>query len=296
MTFYHILLEIRNQEKPIIRFDLTDLSVLLTDFVKPFITKSKQIITNGNILNPEEIKAILIRSSDIDKNSMVAIERIRLKQEQENAARKRVFMVGFGLRDSQIFYSRNTIDITEEVFSKAQNEEAPLRIEENNTKHDIIMHKNRRYFISHSTNDQAYAKLTVQMLEAMGIPSTDIFCSSLEGNSIPIGKSWKEKLHYELNENTFVIFLLSNNFYNSPVCLCEMGAAWILSQEHAPILIPPMDYNELKGIIDSQGFIINEPLKWTQLRTQLNQENENSTIWERKRNDLIQRFDALINS
>ena len=133
----------------------------------------------------------------------------------------------------------------------------------------------------------------MEIFEAMGVSSDNIFCSSLEDRGIPIGKDWKDWLHSELHDNTFVVFLLSENFYHSPICLCEMGAAWILSQEHAPILIPPLKYDDLKGVINSQGFMINEPLKWSKLREAMRFTDSNVT-WERKRDSIIERINALI--
>ena len=133
----------------------------------------------------------------------------------------------------------------------------------------------------------------MELLEAMGVHQEDIFCCSADGNGIPIGTDWKSYLHKELNDNTFVIFLLSKNFYNSPICLCEMGAAWIMTKDHAPILIPPAGYSDLEGVITTQGFKINEATQWTQLKEQLGF-NPKHAIWERKRNSILERIETLI--
>ena len=40
--------------------------------------------------------------------------------------------------------------------------------------------------------------------------------------------------------------MLSKNYYNSPACLNEMGAAWVLKSDYQSILIPPFDFENIK--------------------------------------------------
>ena len=44
--------------------------------------------------------------------------------------------------------------------------------------------------------------------------------------------------------------MLSDNYYKSPACLNEMGAAWVLKKEYRSILLPGFDYKEIEGAIN----------------------------------------------
>ena len=86
-----------------------------------------------------------------------------------------------------------------------------------------------KIFISHAWKDKLIDALyseVIILLEAMGVKSDQIFCTSFEGDGISPGENSLEAIKNELNANTLVLFILSENFYKSRVCLCEMGAAW----------------------------------------------------------------------
>ena len=103
-----------------------------------------------------------------------------------------------------------------------------------------------------------------------------------------------------MSSQTLVIFVLSKNFYDSPVCLCEMGATWVLAKEHIPILIPPFGYQDVQGVIPlTQGLKINEHLKLNLLKEKVekifNIQTKISAIdWERKRNKIVSRIEKNI--
>jgi len=92
------------------------------------------------------------------------------------------------------------------------------------------------------------------------------------------------------------MFILSRNFYESPVCLCEMGATWVLANEHIPVLVPPLDYSDVKGVIPlTQGLKINDPLKLNSLKTKIEklftiEKPLSFSTWERKRDRILSRI------
>lgn len=110
----------------------------------------------------------------------------------------------------------------------------------------------KKIFISHSTEDKLLVEPLIDLLEGLGLNSDSIFCTSFEGYKIPYGEDFLGFIKRELSEDTIVLFMLSENFYNSPICMCEMGATWIKSTKHFPILIPPLSYANMKGVISSQ--------------------------------------------
>lgn len=109
----------------------------------------------------------------------------------------------------------------------------------------------KRIFISHYSQDEKYVKRIISVLERIGIKSEQIKCSSYESYGVPADGDifdWiKENLK---SEDTFVLFVMSEEYFTRPVCLCEMGACIINSQKYIPILIPPLTFENMqKGMI-----------------------------------------------
>lgn len=158
-----------------------------------------------------------------------------------------------------------------------------------------------KVFISHASKDAALVEEVVELLESIGLESHQIFCTSFDGYGIGLGENFLDKIKEKLSSDTMVLFILTENFYNSPVCLCEMGATWVLAKEHIPIVVPPLDYSDVSGVIPlTQGMKINEPLKLNLLKEKIEQQfdlqNKASlSTWERKRDRVISRMDKLLN-
>lgn len=67
----------------------------------------------------------------------------------------------------------------------------------------------------------------------------------------------------QITEKPFVIYLLSKEYYSSIACLNEMGAAWVIENEHAMLFTPNFDLSSKEfreGAIDPReiGFYIND--------------------------------------
>ena len=192
------------------------------------------------------------------------------------------------------------IDSINEYIYELREEVADNPEKENTegTKTEILS----KVFISHSSKDSIVVEEIIDLLEAMGLNSAQIFCSSFEGYGIDLGENFLDVIKEVLSSDCMVLFIISENFYNSPVCLCEMGATWVLAKEHVPILIPPIDYADIKGVIPSiQGLKITEPLKFNLLKEKIqNLFNVNSSTsistWERKRDRVLTRINEAISS
>lgn len=164
------------------------------------------------------------------------------------------------------------------------------------SKSEITM---KKIFISHSSLDAQIVEKVLDILVAIGVPHNQIFCSSFEGYGVKLGEDFLERIKVELNTEVLVLFILSQNFFNSPVCLCEMGATWIKTNKHIPILVPPLEYKDIKGVIPhSQGLIITEPLKWNSLKEDvqnfLSLNTIDASIWERKRTKILKEIETIL--
>ena len=118
-----------------------------------------------------------------------------------------------------------------------------------------------RIFISHSSADIKYVKPFVELLESLGLNQKTMFCSSVKGYGIPIGRNIYEYLKTEFTDkNILVVMIMSNNYYDSEPCLNEMGATWVMSKEYITILVDDFAFDQIKGCVDPQkiGFKITD--------------------------------------
>jgi hypothetical protein len=110
--------------------------------------------------------------------------------------------------------------------------------------------KSKRIFISHAAKDNLLADALVDLLETgTSISSDDIFCSSLEGLDIPSGQNFITYIRDQIQQPDVVILLLTENYFASQFCLCELGAAWAMSHNALPLLVPPLAYADVKGVL-----------------------------------------------
>lgn len=189
-------------------------------------------------------------------------------------------------------------------FKRSLNNNTPVAIKSQSTGPQSMNTQSKlnisSVFISHSAKDSEFVEDIVNILECIGLKSNQIFCTSFEGYGIGLGENFLDAIKDKLSSDSLVIFVLSEHFYSSPICLCEMGAAWALTKDHIPVLIPPFDYADVKGVFPlTQGMKINEPLKLTLLKEKIEkafslQSNGSSSVWERKRDNIIDNINRKI--
>lgn len=156
-----------------------------------------------------------------------------------------------------------------------------------------------KIFISHSSKDKGIVEELIDLLESMDVKPSQIFCSSFDGYGIPLGSNFLETIKEEISKNVLVLFVLSDHFYASPVCLCEMGATWVLSRENIPVIVPPFTFEKIEGVIPlTQGLAINDTLKLNLLRDKIlkmfNIPSQPMSSWERKRDRVVARLNQKI--
>lgn len=163
-----------------------------------------------------------------------------------------------------------------------------------------------KIFISHATNDAAYVEKLVTLLEHIGLQKEHIFCSSIPEYGIPLGKDIFDYLKNEFQEhNLYVIFVLSDNYYNSAACLNEMGAAWILQSSYQAILLPGFEFKNINGAINPRNISFRlDKNKDRRHRTNelkdsilnyLKVQQSNKEMWERHRDNFFDEIDLLNN-
>ncbi|EHU5194272.1 toll/interleukin-1 receptor domain-containing protein [Vibrio parahaemolyticus] len=157
-----------------------------------------------------------------------------------------------------------------------------------------------KIFISHASKDADVVEEIIELLEAIGVESNQIFCTSFEGYGIDLGENFLDAIKTELSSDSMVLFLLSENFYKSPVCMCEMGAAWVLSKEHIPIVVPPLTYSDIQGVLPLiQGMLLTDSLKLNSFKEKIEKtfnitNGLSFSTWERKRDRVCSRLEKIL--
>ena len=111
-----------------------------------------------------------------------------------------------------------------------------------------------KIFISHKSEDEDFVKALVKLLRLyIGSEAEKIFCSSVPNYKIGIGKDIYPEIKSQFEEHElFMIFIHSPRYYQSPICLNEMGSAWIQDTECCSFLTADCEYDDLKGVIDKK--------------------------------------------
>ena len=109
-----------------------------------------------------------------------------------------------------------------------------------------------KIFISHKNEDMDFVNALVNLLRLyIGSDEDKIFCSSVPNYKIGLGKDIYPEIKAQFeNNDVFMIIIHSPRYYQSPICLNEMGAAWIQSTECCSFLTSDCEYDDLKGVID----------------------------------------------
>lgn len=157
--------------------------------------------------------------------------------------------------------------------------------------------KTPKLFISHSSKDKGFVNALVDLLEYLGFDENILFCSSIPGFGIPLGQNIFDYLRSQFEQHClFVIFIHSPRYYESSVCLNEMGAAWILKSSYFSLLTKDMDFLKMDGVVSNQEIAVkvdaaDAKLRLNELRESLLQyfslQPKNQSRWENKRDEFL---------
>lgn len=132
--------------------------------------------------------------------------------------------------------------------------------------------KSHKIFISHASADQKYVKALVEMLEDIGMPEGSIVCTSVPGYGVPGGIDIFDWLRDQfLSCDIRVLYVFSKNYYASPSCLNEMGAAWVTKATDTLLLLPEYKFSDIKGCVNNRKIGISFESSEDELRHRLAQ-------------------------
>lgn len=167
--------------------------------------------------------------------------------------------------------------------------------------------KSSKIFISHSSRDLAFVQPLVELFEHIGLNSENMFCSSVAGYNVPLDGNIYDYLKEQFQSYDLrVIFMLSENYYNSPASLNEMGAAWVLQHRYTSVLLPQFDFRDVKGVIDQMRISIKLDSEKYELKARLNELRDiivseiglelssfSQNIWERHRDEFVDKVSSV---
>ena len=122
-----------------------------------------------------------------------------------------------------------------------------------------VVVKTQKVFISHKQEDKPFADALVNLINFIIGPSGDkVFCSSIPGYGIRQSRDIIDDLKAQFDEhNIFMVIIHSPRYYNSTICLNEMGASWILGTKFSSFMTKDCTYDLLKGVIGKEKICIN---------------------------------------
>lgn len=161
-----------------------------------------------------------------------------------------------------------------------------------------------KIFVSHTKNDELYAKAFIELLESIGVEEEAILSSSLPEYSIPLNNTRYDYFGREFRLNkVFMVYILSEDYYKDVACMNEMGASWVLKNEYTTIKLPGFTGRVQSGAINPSRVGISFDVSDDELKLRLNELRKmivewfelgqiSDAKWERKRNEFITKMTA----
>jgi hypothetical protein len=262
--------------------NLQEIDALLSDYEK-WDEKAKNILDKGIVMRQlyQMFKGpVHLGNINIDKNSFQG-KRNRLQDELP----KKVNHLNTALNYIKSANNTDLLPLEDEDYKTNFTNSNPINM--------------KKLFISHSSKDNNIIAPFLDLVNMIGVPHDRIFYCSEEGYGLKPGENLFDGLKKELNYEVFALFMLSKNFYESQVCLCEMGAIWIKSHKQIPITIPPMKFDEMEGVFPKTiGLQLNNKGNMDTLKGELEKYFDipamGITRWEEKRNEYLEKVNALL--
>ena len=101
-------------------------------------------------------------------------------------------------------------------------------------------------FISHRSSDKKYGNALRDFISGLGVPNNRLIYTSHPLHKIPLDRNIYDYLRSNISSNVFMIILWSNQYLESPACLNEMGAAWIVQSDYTNIYVPDFAFGNPK--------------------------------------------------
>ena len=262
--------------------------------LKKYISRCEDILNRENIAEAEELqKEIISVFNDIDN----------IRGGLSNYSP--VFAMSFA---GNTVVADDKVDFLSDLKLLKNKLQAELEKHEQTEDTAVVVTKIPKILISHASKDIGYVQLILNLFEDIGLTNDEVVCSSIPGYGIPLGADIYDWLASQFQEHDlYIIFVLSEQYYQSPACLNEMGAAWVLKQDYDSILLPGFDYRQIAGAVNPNRIALkldekdinNLKHRLLELKDKIVQKfslrSMSETKWERNRDEFLRKVEELIN-
>lgn len=282
---YEMAMEIKPSSSGWTPYGTYNEQIEIYSLTKTFSITLGEPLYNGNwkveYYSPNQLVNAIEKETNYFSNQLHHLEMINEKYNGQNIPVYYIFTLFKELVD--LFnYIRN-----DEEYKLIQKQ---IKVVKNN--------KSMKIFISHASINKSYGSALVELLTGIGIK--DIVFTSNVAYGIPLGENIFDWLKKQISEKCFVVYLLSSEYYKSVACLNEMGAAWIIENDHAVIFLPGFDVSSSgfqNGAIDPRriGFHIDDRDRVTEFCQKLKNHfpiTDNQIVLSQN----IEKFISLVNS
>ena len=126
------------------------------------------------------------------------------------------------------------------TIEKKQSEERFLSVLHDRVSTDNVV------FLSHSSNDKKYADAIRNYLSGLGLKDECLIYTSHPCHKIPLDNNIFDYLRSNINQNVYMIILWSNSYLDSPACMNELGALWVVRGNYTNVFVPGFDFSNPK--------------------------------------------------
>lgn len=147
-----------------------------------------------------------------------------------------------------------------------------------------------KIFLSHSSKDRSLVDEFVDrvLVRSCGFGLADIIYTSRETTGVEPGDGIPSFIKENLKISSLVLFLISDNYKNSEVCLNEMGAAWAFDKKTISILLPRTTFKSLGWLTSfNKALKIDDSESLDKIYSLLNRKDPNVMDWNSQKEAFI---------
>ena len=117
-------------------------------------------------------------------------------------------------------------------------------------------------FISHKSNDKQYGDALRDFIIGLGLKNEQLIYTSHPLHKIPLNENIYDYLRKNIYSKIYMIILWSDEYLESPSCLNEMGACWIVQCNYTNMYVPDFSfgnskYNQCAVDTNKMGAVLN---------------------------------------
>ena len=162
------------------------------------------------------------------------------------------------------------------------------------------IHKSRKFFISHSSDDKIIVNGFIKEILKIGcgFKDGDIFCT-LDPTAIRTGDDFREQIIVNMEGSDYILLFISENYKKSEVCSNELGASWAYRDKRVlPLVLPNVQFNQMGFLnIGKQGAKLLDRSKLDELYEEICRKYSLTLDWKnfnKRKDDFINTVNSLI--